>query len=704
MSLSPGAAVGPYEILAPLGAGGMGQVYRARDTKLERDVAVKILPPEFASSAEHLRRFEQEARAASALNHPNIVTIYDVGRTGSVAWIAMELVEGQNLRALTRNTRLSRREQLRIAAKIADGLAAAHERGIVHRDLKPENVMITGDGFVKILDFGLAKLVRMPGQSDATVPHTTPGSIFGTVSYMSPEQAGGRPADFRSDQFSLGTIIYELIAGKRPFDRDTGAETMTAIIREDATPLSSVAEDVPFELERIVSRCLAKQPHERYGSTKDLAHDLREVRDSLSTSTSSRRKSGQRPVPVRRVSFAVAGIAAVLLGVVAFLGYRHSQQQRRIEGHSTLAVLPFQDLGGSGSRDSLADGMAETISATLAHSRALRVIGPFDGVPVKPDTDPKKFARLKGATVVLRGSVQRAGEQLRITYSLLDVVADEQLAADSLTTTTRDVFAAQDTIARRILAALKRDPSRAPAIPKADEIEPADRAACLEAVGKLAKATDVATVTEAIAILERILRNTRDSPRVNDLLARGYLSKYLMTREPASLEQAALYSARARELAPSSVDARITSAEILRLRGRTTEAEEQFRSVLNADPSSFGGMLGLAETLAAGGRAAEAERYFERALELRPDYPHALNRYGAFSFRRGEYEKAARLYAKLAELQPESPRGLTNLGAAYQMLGRYDEARSAFERAIAISPTAPALSNLGTCNFFLGRY
>src|SRR6202140_823253 len=222
MPLFAGDKLGPYRVLAPIGAGGMGEVYRARDTKLDRDVALKILPPDVAS-AEALRRFEQEARAASSLNHPNIVAIYDIGRVESIAYIAMELVEGHTLRAAILET-LPVKEALRIAAKVADVLASAHQRGVVHRDLKPENVMIAHDGYIKLLDFGLAKVEATVDSGERTEPHTRSGHVFGTASYMSPEQAAGRQVDFRSDQFSLGGMLYEMPAGRRPFDRGTNAE------------------------------------------------------------------------------------------------------------------------------------------------------------------------------------------------------------------------------------------------------------------------------------------------------------------------------------------------------------------------------------------------------------------------------------------------------------------------------------------------
>ncbi len=287
MTLPAGSRLGPYEIVAPLGAGGMGEVWRARDTRLGREVAIKVLPAEVASDPSRLKRFEKEARAASALNHPNIVTIYDIGSSDSVSYISMERVDGKTLRELLFPGPLPMKRLLPIAAQIADGLARAHEAGIVHRDLKPENVMVTKDGLVKILDFGLAKLTQASVGSDEgshlpTETGTNPGAIVGTVGYMSPEQASGQPVDFRSDQFSLGSILYELATGKRAFQKGTAVDTLSAILHEDPQPIASLAPQAPTPMRWLVERCLAKEPRERYASTEDLARDLASLRDHLS--------------------------------------------------------------------------------------------------------------------------------------------------------------------------------------------------------------------------------------------------------------------------------------------------------------------------------------------------------------------------------------------------------------------------------------
>ncbi|MET0618729.1 MAG: protein kinase, partial [Thermoanaerobaculia bacterium] len=327
MAIAAGTRLGPFEILAPLGAGGMGEVYRARDTRLGRDVAVKVLSAEFAADADRKKRFEQEARAASALNHSNIVTIHDIGTQGDTVYIAMEFVDGRTMREVLGAGALPTRRLLDLSYQLADGLAKAHSAGIVHRDLKPENVMVTKDGALKILDFGLAKLLKeQPDQvtNAPTAQATQAGTVMGTVGYMSPEQASGRPLDYRTDQFSMGSIFYEMATGKRAFQRGTQAETLTAIIREDTEPVAQLNASVPAPFRWIVERCLQKDPEERYASTRDLARDVRAVREHLSEAHVSGVVSGPTAAaaarPKRRWLSAVlvaAGLAAAFAGGAA---------------------------------------------------------------------------------------------------------------------------------------------------------------------------------------------------------------------------------------------------------------------------------------------------------------------------------------------------------------------------------------------------
>src|SRR6516162_3579418 len=305
MGLNPGTKLGSYEILQPLGAGGMGEVYTARDTGLERTVALKILPRECSADKERLCRFKEEARSASALNHPNIITIHELGQHGSTHYIVMELVEGETIRALLRSGSLPMRKVLEIAVQVAEGLTKAHEAGIAHRDLKPENLMVSRDGFVKILDFGLSKLVspRQPESDLCSTSLTLAGQIIGTVGYMAPEQAAGQPVDFRADQFSLGLVLYEMVAGKRAFQRSSAMETQAAILLEQPAAVGMHNPDAPAPLCWAIERCLAKDPDKRYASTRDLARELQTIRDRFFERSAKQPEIRPTNLPVARTGF-----------------------------------------------------------------------------------------------------------------------------------------------------------------------------------------------------------------------------------------------------------------------------------------------------------------------------------------------------------------------------------------------------------------
>src|SRR5499427_7611140 len=324
MTLAAGTKLGPYEILSELGAGGMGEVYRARDPRLGREVAIKVLPASFAQDADRLKRFEQEARAAGVLNHPNITAVYDFGSHDGAPYIVTELLEGETLRARLSTGAVPIRKAIDYAVQIAKGLAAAHEKGIVHRDLKPENVFLTNDGRVKILDFGLAKLkpeTVEKGQTDMNTVSggTQPGVVLGTMGYMSPEQVRGKAADKRSDLFSFGTILYEMLSGQKAFRGDTAADTITAILTKEPPDLSQTNKDVHPGLDRIVRHCLEKNPEERFESARDVAFDL-EALSVVSTPTTA--VSAERRSPARRPSWPLlVGVAVVSAAVAGVLAY-----------------------------------------------------------------------------------------------------------------------------------------------------------------------------------------------------------------------------------------------------------------------------------------------------------------------------------------------------------------------------------------------
>ena len=412
MPLEPGTRLASYEILALIGAGGQGEVYEAKDRSLGRRVAIKVLPAGMASDADRLRRFEREARAASALNHPNIVTIHEFGKQGGTTYIAMELVEGMTLRALIEKGPIPTDKLLRYATQIAEGLAKAHDASLVHRDLKPENIIISNDDYIKILDFGLAMLQAFPqdvGSAVSTMEkgNTTPGAIVGTLAYMSPEQAKGYGVEFRSDQFSMGIIFYEMATGKPVFRRDTAAETLSSILRDEPKPLS----EVPASLASLVRRCLAKQPEERYGATSDIVQELR--------------------------------------------GMSRDGEHSTVRSGPSIAVLPFKNLSSDADNEYFSDGLTEEIITDLSKVRSMKVISQTSAMRLKgTEKDLRTIGRELSVDYVLPGSVRRAGNNLRVTAQLIGVENDEHVWAEKYRGTMDDVFEIQETVSRKIVDAL----------------------------------------------------------------------------------------------------------------------------------------------------------------------------------------------------------------------------------------------------------
>jgi len=399
-----GRSLAQYRIIAPIGAGGMGEVYRATDARLGRDVAIKVLPAATAADPERRQRFEQEARAASALNHPNILTVYDIGEADGTTYIAMELVEGKTLRELVASGEaVPTKRLLDIAVQTAEGLAKAHAAGIVHRDLKPENLMVSKDGYVKILDFGLAKLTETIPQDASVLPTaiaaaTEPGTVMGTAGYMSPEQASGQPVDFRSDQFTLGAILYEMATGKRAFQRKTGAETLVAIIREEPESFGQLAPKAPAPVRWIVERLLAKDPEERYASTKDLARDLKSVRDHLSETSASGGLEAAGPARPRRRGWALPAAVALAAGLAAgFL--LHGLTKPKAGSDLELKQLTY-------ARGAIVSARFAPDAQTIVYAAAWEGL-PLDVFTTRTDSTESRSLGLAGASVL---AISSSGE------------------------------------------------------------------------------------------------------------------------------------------------------------------------------------------------------------------------------------------------------------------------------------------------------
>ena len=728
-----GSHIGRFEILGELGAGGMGRLYRARDPGLGRVVAIKVLAERLDQSPEHYSRFAQEARAASALNHPNIVTIHEVGEHEGYPFIAMELVLGRSLAARIEERFPSLRRLVAVAAQIAHGLAAAHEKGIVHRDLKPDNVMITPEGLAKILDFGLAKRTSATettlsgSQTSAEAVHVTEqGRLLGTVAYMSPEQARGLPLDFRSDQFAFGSILFEMLTGRRPFAGATTLDTLTAILHAEPAGIAALDAEFPAPLVWIVRRCLAKDPAARYAATRDLAQELETIRERMTDAGSlvgSLAFPTQRP-PRFRLATLGAGIACLLALVGAGLWVLRSSRELPVADPAAqaasaktlrrIAVLPFRDLTGTPAGERIGEGFAETVSVRLAAASGLAVLPtaalePDSGVPSTggergSSNSSHVIARRTGAEAVLRGTLQFEGPTVRATFSILDALG-QQISAGKAEGPAAQLLALQDEIATLAAAALGAAATALPA-PSA-RLEPRfaeDR--YLEALGHLRRYENEASVIAAIRILDTL----GDSPQVAAARARAYLAQYELTQQREWAEKAITASRLAMSASASGgtgaaeAGARETLGRVEMLLGRPLAAAHELERAVASQPNSVEARFALAEALGQLGRVAEAEAALHRAIELQPGWWATHHHLGVFLLQQGKVEESLPSLREAIRLSPDNTRAIGNVGIAFQQLGRYEEAITEYRRSIAIRPTAEALSNLATCEFVLERY
>ncbi|HEY3124471.1 MAG TPA: serine/threonine-protein kinase [Thermoanaerobaculia bacterium] len=462
MTLSAGTRLGAYEILAPLGAGGMGEVYRARDMKLDRDVAVKVLPQSVAADPDTLARFEREAKAVAALSHPNILAIHDFGTQDGIAYAVMELLEGETLREKLEAGPISRKQAVGYALQIARGLSAAHEKGVVHRDLKPENLFVTKSGHLKILDFGLAKRVEPVASGEETsMPtvsgHTEPGTVMGTMGYMSPEQVRGLPVDHRSDIFSFGAILYELLTGKKAFKKETAGDTMAAILKEEPPELSASGRNISLALDHIVRHCLEKDRDNRFQTAKDVASALSEASPPTVTSGAqlAAPKSGESRVLVAAAVLVVLAVAGVLILRRSHKGAGEAEVVKRV------AVLPFENVGAP-EDDYFADGVADEIRGKLTSLPGVEVIARGSSTPYRKTTKtPRQIADELDVRYLLTATVrwQKAtgASRVHVTPELVEVrksgapSSKWQQPFDAALT---DVFQVQSDIASRVAQGL----------------------------------------------------------------------------------------------------------------------------------------------------------------------------------------------------------------------------------------------------------
>jgi serine/threonine-protein kinase len=703
--LKSGQRINQYEIVRPIGAGGMGVVYLAQDTKLKRQVALKLLPHELTDNKDRLRRFEQEAHAASALNHPNILTIHEIGTCEGASFIATEFIDGETLRQKMNAERFSPTAILDLATQVVSALATAHEARIVHRDIKPENIMLRRDGIVKVLDFGLAKTVAPDASAIHDIPtiqaaQTDPGVVMGTVHYMSPEQARGQAVDGRTDTWSVGVVLYELVAGQKPFIGETASDVIAAILKTDPKPLKQIAPDTPDELQRIVLKTLRSDKEARYQTAKELLVDLRSLKQELEFSaklvrsvtssptgalnpseaasdvgTSSSHASSAEYIVggIRRHQMAIAiSVVVLVAGVIAGGFYWHARTSNA--AIESIAVLPFRNESKDSDTDYLSDGITESLINSLSRLPHLKVMARTTIFRYRDrDADAQRAGRELGVAAVLTGKVLKQGDSLVIQADLVRVSDGTEIWGEKYQRRTSDIFAIQGELSQEI--------------------------------------SDRLSLHLSGAEREELAKHSTDNPEAYELYLKGYHSLYKFTDEGIKksldyFQQAIDKDPRYAPAYAGLAEAYLDTTSTMDAAGSSLKAKQAAQKAITLDASLAEAHYALAlVSFQFDLDWSGAEREFQQAIKLKPNYALAYDWYGFYLGMLGRFDEAHAQFRRGLEIDPLSLPINTDICTVYYWQRRYDQALEQFRKTAELDPAfPPALESLAETYAAMGRY
>jgi tetratricopeptide (TPR) repeat protein len=713
----PPELVGPYRIRRKLGAGGMGEVYLADDTRLRRPVALKGLTAEWARAAQARRRLMREARAIAALNHPNIAAVYDVIEPEDTAYIVMEYVPGESLAARARGGPQPPEAVAFIGTQLADALAAAHAAGLVHRDLKPGNIMMTPDGKVKVLDFGLARsLDAAPGSLPSdSAPLSDAGGLVGTPAYIPPEGYRGEPLDERSDIYSAGVVLYELLTGVRPFRGDDRAALGRAILQGNAPPPRSFNARIPAALEEIVTRAMSPRREDRPASAAALGAELARIRSGdaeLETATAPGLKLETLETPVRRLLTPVlrhptrwtlgVGLVALAAGVGLV-----SQVSRKAEGRPapTVVVLPFREADAS---SSIGTGLSDMLVTALAKVPRANVIGSA-AIADQLARNPRRqgAARDLGADFVVDGAVQRSGDKVLVTLSLVNAASNVVLWSDDYEGTLASAFEFQRNVAATLADALRLrlTPEDRARIDRTPHISDASARLFTEAQALLERSDDPSKVSRAIALFSEVAKAEPTFALAQAGLGQAYWSLYELTKEsdlPVKARDATLEALR---LDADQPFVRIALARIHEGTGKRDAAVDELRRVIADKPDSDEAHAALGRVLAKQGHTDEGIAEVRKAIAIRPSYWKHYDTLGIINVRASRYSDAEKAYAEIIRLLPGSSWGYQAVGTARQAAGDREGALHWYQKALEVQPDdSETLSNVGFLQYEAGNY
>ena len=707
-----GRAISHYKILDKLGEGGMGVVYKAEDTKLKRTVALKFLLFELTRDEKAKKRFIREAQAASSLDHNNICTIYEIDESeNGQLFIAMAYYEGETLKDKIAHGPLELEEAIKIAGQVTEGLSKAHQRDIVHRDIKPANIIVTTDGVVKIVDFGLAKLAGQPHL-------TTASMIMGTANYMSPEQVQGSKVDHPADIWSLGVVLYEMVTGRVPFRGDYEQGLVYSILNENPEPITEANSSIPLEFEKIVNRCLLKDAKERYQNAADLQADLKHVKRNMSsekTAVHNATTAAWYPFPqlLRKIAAPLGGVILILLLLLSLPSARQTVKKwlgfEAIPAEKHLAVLPFTNVGGDPSNQAFCDGLVETLTSKLTQLEQFQGslwVVPASEVRRQRIESPSEARRAFGVNLVVSGSVQRIGDRFHLTLNLVDAKTVRQLNSSVISHQMTNISVLQHetvikmaemlnlelhTQTRRLLTA------GGTSVPGAYEFY-------LQGRGYLQRFEKVENLDTAIDLFNRAIEQDSVYALAYAGLGEAHWRKYEASKDVQWVKHAISYCDRALKLSDPMSPVHVTLGLIHHGTGHSEEALQDFQQALELDPANTDAYREMARAYEALGKLEQAEMTYEKAIQLRPSYWANYNVLGVFYYRQGRYEDASKQFQRVVALTPDNTRGYNNLGACFFLLQRWGEARQTFERSLAIKSSYSAYSNLATLYFYEARY
>ncbi|MCU0306019.1 MAG: protein kinase [Thermoanaerobaculales bacterium] len=715
MSGLVGQTLGRYEIVGGIGAGGMGEVYRAWDAQLGRMVAVKVITEDSAGERRSIDRFEREARTVAQLSHPNILAIHDFGEDRGIMYAVTELLEGRDLAARLRSGPLPLAKALSIAVEVANGLAAAHGKGIIHRDIKPENVFITTTGQVKILDFGIAGLRDAsfddpPDVARPTKTLTGAGKVVGTPGYLSPEQARGETADARSDIFSFGALLYEMLTGQRAFQGATPNETMLAILNRDPPPMSQLRPSIPEALEIVVRRCLEKQPDERFESARDVAFALQAISTTGRTSPVDA-MSQRRRARNRRLGAAAIGVAAIVAAAAATVQLTRRPPPPMPE-KKHLQVMRFAAIGEDPELQQMADGLTESTTTGLArieHSAPGKLWVVPRAMARKPDASTVEAAHRKlNITLAIQGRLARSGGRTTLTLEAVDPTTGAVLRSTEIAEDPGNLVSFQREPARRIAGMIGLGDS--PALADAATTTMTNIASALtvylRGLGVLRQSDDAAGIESAIDLLETAATDDPLFTPARVALAEAHLRHYQASRDDESLRRALEVAASVPDGDGERAAALFVTGSAHRAARSLVEAADALERSLAVQPNDAEARLELGHTYQAMGRPDDAREQYYRAIYLRPGYWPGNHWLAVLYYTQADYAAAATEFRRVVESAPMSPFGYDNLAVAYDKLGLKDEALQALERSIQLNPggSSVAYLNLGKLYFDDSRF